>query len=67
MYEKCGEYDNQMDVAHCKALLETLKKNQEDLANKTSSSNQNVNANPVKMYPLPFNAYNLDEENVSVH
>lgn len=61
LYQTMGEYDSQADVTHCKALLEAYKKRQEEIAMLTSNQQQ-VNCNPVRTYPLAFNAYNLDEE-----
>ena len=61
LYATFGVYDNRTDVIHCKALLETYRQTQEEFV-KNTSNQQNVNCNPVKTYPLPFNAYNLDDE-----
>ena len=64
LYTTFGQYDNQMDVIHCKALLEQYKQTQQEYV-KNTSNQQQVNSNPIKTYPLPFNAYNLDEEKPS--
>jgi hypothetical protein len=54
-----------MDVIHCKALLESYRQVQEELAKKTVNQQQ-VNCQPINTYPLPFNAYSLDEEKTDV-
>jgi hypothetical protein len=61
LYKKFGEYDNQLDVVHCRALLESYRQQQDELAKKTQNQQQ-VNCQPINTYPLPFNAYNLDAE-----
>jgi hypothetical protein len=61
-----GVYDNAMDVIHCKALVETYKQSQAAVldtnggVDTTSITSQMNSTN--KQYPLPFNAYNLDND-----
>jgi hypothetical protein len=64
LYRKYGEFDKAQDLLHCKNLLSIYhaKHKPIDDSSDTSSSNR-VNCNPTNTYPLPFNAYNLDEEN----
>ena len=65
MYLKYGEYDKTSDLLHCKKLLDIYHekhKPSDDPSSDTASTNR-VNCNPTNTYPLPFNAYNLDEEN----
>jgi hypothetical protein len=59
LYKKYGVYDNSEDLKVCIELVELYKQTQKAIIMDTSN---HVNYNPVKTYPLAFNAYNLDEE-----
>lgn len=59
LYKKYGNYDNQFDLIHCKALLETFKQTESGTSNETA----NLQINSInKTYPLPFNAYDLENK-----
>ena len=52
MYHKYGQYDSSSDLKECYALIKKYKESQVEYSSFTSN----------KQYPLPFNAYKLDED-----
>ena len=73
LFTKYGAFDNTSDVIHLKALLDTYnqlhrpdtitpsKTIDTSVTVSTGHNNTKVCKNPIDTYPLPYNAYNLDE------
>lgn len=60
LFQKFGAYDNAADLAVCRELLANYKETQAKLEAITSTNS--INTHSYKTYPLPYNAYKLDEE-----
>jgi hypothetical protein len=64
LYRKYGVYEKTQDLLHCKNLLDIYHEKHKITTDTTSNTEpgNRLNCNPANTYPLPFNAYNLDEE-----